>query len=144
MKEFDGARQTLLHQTMKALAVIHDADAVRRHKRNFEELYEYNDGYSSDEEDGIGVQDYQLSHMITNAKRLRDIAEEIVRIAGEHESEASTHFMWYQGRRKATEDGDMSDEFLEACYQRKQNLQKDYLSKDGDGEDFNQEPCAIQ
>ena len=115
------------------------------HTRHFEELYEKNDDEYDSGEDTIGIQDHQLSHMIKNAKRLHDIAEEIVRIALEHESEANTHFMWSRFNLRPGEAGDMSKQFLEACYQRRQNLrEKDNQERIERGEDPDANTCAIQ
>jgi hypothetical protein len=146
LKEFQDARKTLLKLALKAIEVIDAADGVRKQTRQWEQLYEYNDNEYDSGEDTIGVQDHQLSHMIQNAKRLHDIAEEIVRIALEHESEAGTHFLWLRFNLDSKEGHpDMSDEFLKACYQRRQDLrEKNSQERIDRGEDPDANECAIQ
>lgn len=145
LKEFQDARKTLLKLALKAIEVIDATDGVRKHTRQWADRYEHDDN-EYDSVDRSGIQDRQLSYMIKNAKRLHDIAEEIVRIALEHESEASTHFIWPQFNLYHKEDHDnMSDEFLEACYQRRQDLrEKNRQERIDRGEDPDANTCAIQ
>ena len=84
--------------------------------------------------------------MIKNAKRLHDIAEEIVRVAREHESEASTDWWWSRFNLHSKEGHpDMSDEFLKACYQQTQDLREKHRQERIDqGEDPDANTCAMQ
>jgi len=50
-----------------------------------------------------------------------DIAEEILNIQRIHEDESNLHFMW---ARFETNNDVMSDEFLQACKKRRENLRE--------------------
>ena len=133
----------MLNLALKAIEVIDAVDGVRTHTRQWAQRYdhaEYDSGVK------INNEDHQLSYMIENAKRLHDIAEEIVRIALEHESEASTHFTSFRFNLYSKEDHtDMSDEFLKACDQRRQDLrEKNRQERIDRGEDPDADTCAIQ
>ena len=144
LKEFQDARKTLLKLALKAIEVIDAADGFRKHTRQWADRYGYDDN-EYDSVDRSGAQDRQLSYMIKNTKRLHDIAEEIVRIANAHEREAKTDYMWSRFNHRRADDADMSDEFLEACYQRRQDLRdKDRQERIDRGEDPDANTCAIQ
>lgn len=144
VEEFENARKAFLVLSLKAIAVLNAADDVRNNAQNWEELYEYNDnGYDSGD-DNIGIQDHQLSWMIKNAKRMHDLAQKILGIADIHESEANLHYIWTSFHNVKNDDV-MSDEFVQACNKRRENLRTIRRQEKIDrGEDPDADTCAIQ